>query len=201
MREISPAENASCEEYYNFVALPVKRFIDDIRRQKKMEIRPLPSSKMIDHSQMFQSNNRRTLVDKVASLVDENLCGRSDMCRQYAELMEKSLTYLGYFPRIVIGTASYFDPKGRLKYKWPEDGHDWIIVGDELIDGNIDSIIENPAVPGALKVYPYWGKISDIPADRVYVENKLAMKRKPDSDVENIWWPDLRKWLELNFPS
>ena len=42
---------------------------------------------------------------------------------------------------------------------------------------------------------PYWGAIKKIPNDRRLKKNP-QMKVAKDSDVSNIWWPELRSWLK-----
>ena len=50
---------------------------------------------------------RKPLLDKVAALVDENLCGRSEMCQQFAELLDLALSYLRLPSRPVVGLAMW----------------------------------------------------------------------------------------------
>jgi hypothetical protein len=83
-------------------------------------------------------------LDKVAALVDENLCGRSEMCQQFAELLHLALSYLRLPSRPVVGLAIYFAANGREIHRWK---HAWVRVGEEAIDGNVDCLSENPTVP------------------------------------------------------
>jgi hypothetical protein len=48
------------------------------------------------------------LLDAIAALVDENLGGRSDMCQQFADLLNRALTHLNFPSRPVVGWAIYF---------------------------------------------------------------------------------------------
>ena len=91
MREISPAENMSADEFLQ-VANPMQQdIVNVIRKQKLSGVRKLPSKSLIDESSVLNVNFRNDLVDKIASLVDENLFGRSEMCQQFSMLLELSL--------------------------------------------------------------------------------------------------------------
>lgn len=193
MREISPARNLTANEYFDVVATAkVREFISKIRQQKALGTRPIPSSALIDRSSVLTPENRRTLLDAVAALVDENLTGRSDMCLQFAELLCLGLKHLNLPARWTTGTAIYFEPSGRKIWEWP---HAWVRVGAEVIDGNTDILFENPAVPPTVTAFPYWGPIHETPRDR-----KLREKNKrhldSDEDVTTIWWPEFRAWID-----
>ena len=95
---------------------------------------------------------------------------------------------------VAAGTAIYYDAEGRKFFQWE---HAWVRVGKEVIDGNVDSIYENPMVPETIDIPPYWGPISETPADRKLRENRNRTV-PPDSDVSAIWWPELREWLKNN---
>jgi hypothetical protein len=45
-------------------------------------------------------------------------------------------------------------------------------VGD-LVDGNVDSLIENPVVPTGVKPAPYWGPAESLPKDRRLFRDRL----------------------------
>ena len=195
MREISPAVDLSCEDFLE--CMPgLRPVVVRIRRQKAEGSRPRPSHSLIDKSAVLSSDQRAKLLDKVAELVDENLCGRSEMCQQFADLLQRALGHLGVKARIASGTSVYYDPNGQTIFRWKGDGHHWVVVGDECIDGNLDSLFENPEVPDTVNAQPYWGPKKDSPKDRKYIENPGARTLEPDPDVENIWWPELRTWLE-----
>ena len=68
-------------------------------------------------------------------------------------------------------------------------------MGDEVIDGNVDSLIENPLVPSGVRVAPYWGPITAAPSDR-RLREEHGRGLPPDSDVSNIWCPEPRIWLD-----
>jgi hypothetical protein len=172
----------------------MQTIIARIRQEKADKVRAMPSSELIDQSQTLTSARRREILDKVASLVDENLCGRSEMCLQFADLLYRALLHLNIPARPAPGDAIYFDSSGRELFRWQ---HAWVRIGDEVVDGNVDSIVENPVVPAAVRVRPYWGAVRTIPSDRRLREQQGA-RLEPDDDVLNIWWPELRVWLDLD---
>jgi hypothetical protein len=116
------------------------------------------------------------------------------MCEQFAVLLALALSHLGIPAQAVTGEAIYYGASGAILFRWP---HTWARAGDEVIDGNVDILLENPVVPKAVTVAPYWGPISATPRDR-----KLRAQGGPpaqDSDVQDIWWPELRAWLDDDF--
>ena len=193
-REISPALNASADEYVSLLPPPLQGLISRIRAQKESDSRIRPSTSLIDKSAMLTPGKRAALLDKVAELVDENVGGRSDMCLQFAGLLNLGLRHLGFNSFAVTGTAKYLSAKGKRIHTWK---HAWVRVGRELIDGNTDSIVENPAVPGGVSAAPYWGPIQDIPAQRLLEQDGFQVDDDPD--VTGVWWPDLKDWLEKDF--
>lgn len=58
--------------------------------------------------------------------------------------------------RTVIGTAMYYSD-GREIFHWE---HAWVRVGGEVIDGNADSLFENPMVPPTVKCVGIFGCVS-----------------------------------------
>jgi len=54
---------------------------------------------------------------------------------------------------------------------------------------------ENPAVPKVVFLDPYWGPIDQTPAHRRLRENQ-GEGLPLDEDVERIWWPDLKLWID-----
>lgn len=195
MREISPTLNLSADEYFATIQSPkARQFIISIREQKLAGARPLPSTTVIDHSAILTKRIRANLLDRIAILVDENIFGRHEMCEQFADLLHRSLTLLGIPARAVLGTAIYFSDD-REVFRWD---HAWIRVQDEVIDGNVDTLFENHLAPPSLRVAPYWGPIKRTPKDRRLVQNKRLDFSASDTDVNDIWWPELRDWLSHN---
>jgi hypothetical protein len=191
MREISPALNLSADEYLRTLPGPFRRQIAAIRMAKLEGTRPLPSASLVDTSVQLDAASRARLLDKTAALVDENLSGRADMCVQFAQLLDLALRHLGVRSRVALGKAKYF-VDGQEVFSWP---HAWVRIGDEVVDGNIDSVAENPMVPAIVVVPPYWGPINQTPPDRRFEENR-SLVSAPDDDVERVWWPDMKDWLD-----
>ena len=136
--------------------------------------------------------HRKKLLDTVAALVDENFAGRSDMCLQFAELLDRALSHLKFASRRAVGVASYYGTKGDEIFRWQ---HAWVRVGGEVIDGNVDCLGENPLVPKTVAVAPYWGPITQVPDDR-FLREEHGLPLPPDVDVNDIWWPELEKWID-----
>src|ERR1700733_8577491 len=95
MREISPAVGMTVDEYLAAAPPLVTKLVDEIRRQKAAGARPLPSASLIDKSNILTPAKRATLLDEIARLTDENYAGRSEMCLQYADLLNRALNRLG----------------------------------------------------------------------------------------------------------
>ena len=186
MREISPAENASVAEFLSMAPPDVQAVAERIREQKRNGSRPMPSKHLTGNSEILSNEFREELVDRVAKLVDENLFGRSEMCQQFAMLVSKSLNKLGFYSKVFRGVAKYSNG-----FSWE---HYWVETKEEIIDANVDILYENPAVPQDITINPFWGKKLELPAGR-----KLRAKNKKipsDTDVEKIWWPELKQWIK-----
>ncbi len=192
MREISPASNVGVEEFLLHVPASARALVARIREQKREGTRPLPSVVIIDRSALLDADDRHALLDRVAALVDENLVGRAEMCLQFADLLAKALIHLGLPARAVVGEAIYSDVAGAELFRWR---HAWVRVGDEVVDGNVDILAENPMVPPSVRVLPYWGPIRETPSDR-HLREQRGETLLPDDDVDGIWWPELRQWLD-----
>jgi hypothetical protein len=192
MREISPAVGMSVDEYLN-LAPEIRPLITEIRRQKEAGERLRPSAALMDRSRMLTPEYRVKLLDTIAALVDENYAGRSEMCQQFADLLHRALTYMQFPSQGVVGTSIYYDSNGEEIFRW---NHAWVRVGEEVIDGNVDSIVENPLVPKQVRVPPYWGPVTQVPKDRRLRENHGAAL-PGDVDVDGIWWPELRAWIDV----
>ncbi|WP_221075015.1 hypothetical protein [Agarivorans aestuarii] len=186
LREISPAENATAEEFLQ-VAYPEQRKIAErIRKQKQNGERTLPSATLVDDSVLLNHEFRKALIDKVASLVDENLFGRSEMCQQFAMLLSLALNHIGIYSKVMLGKATYSNG-----FSWV---HYWVATKDEIVDANTDSMAENPVVPNGLTPPPYWGSMFNVPKDRK-LKPKSNAKTPRDTDVKDIWWPELKEWV------
>jgi len=192
MRVISPAVNVSVDDYVKLLPSEAKRIVGEIRHQKREGTRQRPSVTLIDHSAIMTKPMRDRLLDAVAALVDENYAGRSEMCLQFAALVHRALSHLKFPSRPVGGTAIYYAVKGGETWRWR---HAWVRIGDEVIDGNVDCLGENPLVPKAVSVAPYWGPISEVPGDR-RLREEHGVELPPDVDVDNTWWPELQGWID-----
>ena len=190
MREISSAHNITANEFLAMLPQEFREIVEGIRHAKRAGIRPLPSSSFIDKSSIADPALRRRLLDKIATLVDENLAGRSEMCAQFSLLLARALTKLGYPSSAVTGEATYFQ-NGQNVFSWR---HSWVRTGNELIDGNVDVLSENPVIPRSIAVQPYWGPPSLTPPDRRLRQDHSA-RTPEDLDVNNIWWPELEVWI------
>lgn len=190
MREISPSCIHNCEELLRIGPPEARRVAAQIRDQKRQGTRPRPSMTLIDESSILQAELRAKLIDRVATLVDENLFGRSEMCEQFATLLVKSLQLLGQPAHVASGECSYFD-NGTIVFAWQ---HYWVRIGVEVIDANTDCLVENPRIPRNICPRPYWGPIRNTPRDR-RLRGQVTSNIPYDSDVETIWWPELRLWL------
>lgn len=187
MREISPDKNASTEEFLAIATPESRALAARVRGEKSVGTRPRPSNKLIDRSSVLSGTTRRTLLDMVARLTDENLFGRSEMCIQFAVLLHRSLVELGVDSRVALGTAMYFDG-GNEVFRWE---HAWVRIGIEVLDGNTDILYENPVIPQSISIAPYWGAAVDVPGDRRLREGSTSLTLD-DDDVERTWWPELR---------
>lgn len=191
MREISPAIGISVDEFIEF-APEVQPLVAEIRRQKQNGERSCPSAKLIDKSSLMTAIHRKRLLNQIASLVDENYAGRSEMCQQFALLLDRSLKHLQFPSTGVMGISIYYAPDGQEIFRWQ---HAWVRVGHEVIDGNVDSLYENPLIPKIMRPSAYWGPIQEIPKDRLLCESHDIFL-PTDVDVDEIWWPELKEWLD-----
>lgn len=162
--------------------------------KKTSDVRPRPSILLTGSSSMLTPTHRGAMLDEIAALVDENLCGRSDMCQQFADLLHRALKHLNFPSRPVVGWATYFSPEGAELFRWR---HAWVRVGDEVIDGNTDIVFENPCFPANVTAVPYWGPIQQIAGRRLRETPGASLHS--DIDVADIWWPVLKDWLDIEF--
>ena len=181
----------SADEFLSLAPAPVQERAQQIRAQKIDGARPRPSARLVDRSALLTPGRRAKILDAVAALVDENLFGRSEMCIQFAGLLQRALVHLDLPARAVVGWAIYYSG-GREIFRWQ---HAWVRVGEEVIDGNVDSLFENPTVPQTVDVAPYWGPIAETPADR-RLRADHGQELPSDNDVSEIWWPELRASLD-----
>ena len=194
MREISLAVGMSVDEFIEF-APEIKPLVAEIRRQKRDGERTRPSAKLIDKSSLLNEMHRKRLLDRIAALVEENNAGRSEMCQQFAILLDRALKHLQFPSRTVLGTSVYYAPDGRELFRW---SHAWVRIGEEVIDANVDCLHQNPLIPGTVRPSAYWGPIQKTPKDRLLREGH-GSALPLDVDVDEIWWPELQVWLDKDF--
>lgn len=161
-----------------------------LRVAKRTGTRPKPSTRLIGEELNFSINDRGMLLDKVAALVDENLFGRSDMCAHFALLLAKALELRGVQAVAKCGKVDYLKPDGTF-FSWD---HAWVEYDDVVIDGNVDSMVENPHVPSGMLPAPFWGTRDHIPEDRFFQFDSAEVWHG-DEDTE-LWW--LRLQPKLN---
>lgn len=189
--------NVSADEFLGMLPQEHRAIVHRIRQEKLAGSRAKPSERLFDGSSLLLQPQRREILDRIAGLVDENLTGRSDMCSQFADLLARALIRLKLPARPVLGMAIYYDGTGKEIYRWD---HAWVRIGEEVIDGNVDSLSENPMVPPTVRVDPYWGPLQKVPAGR-RLRGKPGETLKSDNDVLSLWWPELQEWLDKKYPS
>jgi len=158
--------------------------------------RPLPSSSLISVGVEPLEEDRRFLVDTCATLADQNWAGRGEMCIYFAVLIRHALNLWGYSATVELGKATYAGPQNVFEWE-----HAWVITDrGDLVDGNVDSMVENPFVPLDIHPKPYWGPRADVPTDRKFHKERVLPPNRDDIelDVENIreWKQALERELE-----
>src|ERR1700679_1139477 len=96
MREISPAEGISADEYVALLPAAIRQLVNEIRRRKQAGESLRPSGSLINHSVLLTKEHRNSLLDAIAALVDENYIGRAEMCLQFADLLNRALLHLHF---------------------------------------------------------------------------------------------------------
>lgn len=170
-----------------------------IRMQFESNSRPKPSSKLITNGSFLKQEDRIKLLDYCAYLVDKNPTntGRSDMCIYFSCLLRYSLRLLGYKAEVHIGLANFNN--NSQEFSWE---HSWVMIDDVLIDGNADSMDENPYVPVEISPYSYWGTVDELPQGRAYVmKRKLLVSDELDElDDDYINWKvELKNYIKNEF--
>lgn len=190
--EVSPWVGGDPDEVLANTPEALKK-LRQIRYQKNRRSRALPSARLIIIAAPGDGNFHGALLDRVAQLVDKNAFGRSEMCTQFAVLLARALNQMGISARAVHGNASYQATTGGWK-TWTD--HAWVVTErGELIDGNIDSVSENPVMGDGLRPNSFWGPVDQCPVDRRFPTGENVTLAEGDvGDVEN-WWNQLREWM------
>jgi hypothetical protein len=124
MREISPAENMSAEEFLSLAPPQVQQHAGEIRAKKPEGLRLRPSARLVDRSALLTPELRAKIAGAVAVLVDENLFGRPATCIQFAALLQRALAHLRLPGRTVAGWAMYYSA-GREGFRWENAWCGW----------------------------------------------------------------------------
>lgn len=165
-----------------------KVILDLINEQKLKDTRPKPSLKLISNGEVPEQEVRRFLVDICSELVDENWAGRSEMCVYFAVLLRDALKLIGFQAHVHIGKATYTSTKNWKEFTWD---HAWIVYDDYLVDGNVDSMVENPFIPIEIQPNPYWGLISMAPDDRKFKSERIL---NPEFDTVELDETEIIEW-------
>lgn len=152
-----------------------------IREEKLTGSRILPSASVLSVGDTPPESTRLFLIDACAKIVDQNWAGRSEMCIYFAVLLRHGLRYLGYEAEVEVGKGEYFYGQPS-PFKWD---HAWVRTEQgDLVDGNIDSVVENPMVPTGVDPRPYWGPDSELPADRRLKKNRVLAPERDNIELE-----------------
>lgn len=101
---------------------------------------------------------------------------------------------MGIKAEVYIGEGTYTGK--NISYSWE---HSWVVHNEYIIDGNVDSMIENPVVPVGIDPKPYWGKISEMPLDRSLTSDRLLGVSDELDELDDIyieWKRELKRFLQ-----
>jgi hypothetical protein len=153
-----------------------KTFLEKIISERRDGTRRLPSNYLTINNEIysrFTTKTKKELLDFTASIVDHHSTGRSERGVDFARLLAFILGKLGFKVEVILGLATYSDANKSFVWKESESGysHAWLLFeGDELIDGNADSMSENPYFSLNLNPQAFWGSKDELPADRIFDE-------------------------------
>jgi len=167
------------QEFQNVDVDRELRLLSKISEERKLGKRPKPSENVCLGKSRFSDKNRKVYIDTVAQIIDNNLTGRSTMCVYFAILLADVLRQHGFDSKAFIGKATYWSSDKKDEFFWD---HAWVVVGEEIVDCNVDSMSENPKVPNSIRPVNYWGPRNKLPEDRSFV---------PDKEIDE-------KWIEEN---
>jgi hypothetical protein len=167
-----------------------------IQDEKQKGTRALPSSTLISIGNVPTQAERTFLVDTCACLVDQNPAGRSEMCIYFAVLIRHGLNLLGYPATVELGKARY--SMAGQSFEWD---HAWVRTqSGDIVDGNIDSMTENPMIPEGIEPKPYWGPPDVLPSDREFYKMRDLPPERDDIELETEvirqWKADLEREIE-----
>jgi SEC-C motif-containing protein len=170
-----------------------------IAKEREQGSRPLPSSTVISIGNLPPQEVRNAILDACARLVDQNWAGRSEMCIYFAVLARHGLNVLGYGATVESGKGRYTG--GDEVFEWD---HAWVRTeAGDIVDGNVDSMPENPFVPASIHPKPYWGPADTLPADRKFLKMKNLPPERDEIELDareiSTWKADLEAELKRKF--
>jgi len=106
-------------------------------------------------------------------------------------LLRRGLMLFGIRSEVEIGKTQYNGSSGQRF----ELDHAWIRTeSDDIVDGNIDVLAENPYAPNGLEPHAYWGPRELLPSDRVFSKTG---ELNPDREDFELDMEDIRRWWSL----
>lgn len=174
----------------------LNKILAKIQSEKNTGTRPLPSTTLISVGTNPPIHQRIFIVDTCACLVDQNWAGRHEMCVYFAVLVRHALSKFGHKATVELGMASYIAEDGKSF----ELNHAWVRTElDDIIDGNADSLVENPFVPEYIEPKPYWGPEDAMP-NRELNKIRVLLPKRDEIELERAvilrWKDELEK--EIN---
>jgi len=147
-----------------------------LRRKNRIRSFEKPSTNLYLGQSVFDDEKRKQLLDAIATVLDDHdplKAGRHEMCMHFAILLRDTLNKAGYQAKVFWGIVRYYNNDDRSKYFGLH--HAWVEVGNEIIDGNADSLINNPIIDPDLCIRPvaFWGIKSHVPEDRAFLSRNL----------------------------
>jgi len=127
-----------------------------IKEQQAKNERPRPSDKLFSLGEIPARAVRNVVLDVAAEFTDRyapKSAGRGQQGPLFAAFARAVLETQGIASEIVIGWARYLTPEQK-PFEWD---YAWLETEFEVIDGNADTLNENPMVPENLIRSPYWG--------------------------------------------
>lgn len=142
-----------------------------IIEEKQGGKRAKPSQHLEINSADLSDNEIKLILDMVGYTSDQVFpLGRSTACIYSAILLRNVLRELyGKDSEAIVGKAYYYDSEGNQKFEWE---HGWVEYDTQLVDGNVDSMSENPKVPDDIRPVNYWGLKSSTPKGRKFEKSQ-----------------------------
>ncbi|WP_345462190.1 lasso peptide biosynthesis protein [Deinococcus carri] len=140
---------------------------DRIAAQRVSNTRPKPSDVLTSIGDQPPLPVRKLILDLAAEAADQHCeLSRNDQCVTFAVYARAMLAELGITARVVIGEATY-----KMHGTKHVMLHAWVEVGEDLVDGNVDSFEENVSIPNEIRPQPYWGPKRRAP-NRTFKETR-----------------------------